>query len=107
MLGPAACWLERGAGRVTILVVVEVGRMVSKKSEAPVELRDQQWDAVRALVRGLEEERDLQGLAALAEMGLMGLRQLCERPITCEDLDRLLETLRGLNLDAWEMGEEQ
>lgn len=69
--------------------------------------RGHQWDVVRALVRELEEERDLEGLAAIAEMSLMGLRQLCERPVTCEELNELLEGVRGLKLDAWELGEEQ
>ncbi|MHB0868906.1 MAG: hypothetical protein ACYC5J_05560 [Chloroflexota bacterium] len=69
--------------------------------------RGQRWDVVRALVRELEEERDLEGLAAIAEMSLIGLRQLCERPATCEELNELLEGLRQLKLDAWELGEEQ
>ena len=69
--------------------------------------RGRQWDSVRALVRELSEERDLHGLAAIAEMSLMRLRQLCERPVTCEALDEMLETLRRLNLDAWETGDEQ
>lgn len=55
----------------------------------------------------MEEERDLQGLASIAEMTLVGLRQLCERPVTCEELDEMLEALRGLKLDSWELGEEQ
>jgi len=69
--------------------------------------REQKWAVLRALVRELEEERDLQGLAAIAEMGLSGLRQMCERPVTCEALYEMLERLRGLRLDAWEAGEEQ
>ncbi len=68
--------------------------------------REQQWDAFRALIRGLEEERDLQGLAAVAEMSLTGLRQLCERPVTCEELDQQLDSLRQLKLDEFEAGEE-
>ncbi len=82
--------------------------MKGKQTEAVLAgSREQQWDALRALVRGLEEERDLQGLAAVAEMSLVRLRQLCERPVTCVELDQMLETLRELKLDAWEMGEEQ
>ena len=34
----------------------------------------------------------------------MALRQLYERPVTCDELDGLLDSLRGLKLDA-EMGE--
>jgi hypothetical protein len=67
--------------------------------------RGQQWDSLRALIRQLEEERDLEGLAAIGEMSHMALRQLCERPVTCDELDGLLDSLRGLKLDAWEMGE--
>lgn len=73
----------------------------------PLASKGQQWDTLRALVRGLEEERDLRGLAAIAETSLMGLRQLCERPVTCEQLDEMLDTLRRLELDEFEMGEEQ
>ncbi len=69
--------------------------------------REQKWEAVRSLVRDLEEERDLQGLAAIAEMGLAGLRQMCERPVTCEALYEMLVRLRGLKLDSFEAGEEQ
>ena len=69
--------------------------------------RQQKWETLRALVRELEEERDLQGLASIAEMALLGLRQLCERPVTCDELDEMLEALRGLKLDPWELGEEQ
>jgi hypothetical protein len=71
------------------------------------ELRGEQWASLRMLIRGLEEEHDLQGLASVTEMGLLALRQLCERPTTCSELDELLEGLRRLRLDAWEMGEEQ
>ncbi len=80
--------------------------MESREAVLP-ELRGEQWDVLRSLIRGLQEERDLQGLAAVAEMGLMALRQMCERPVTCESLDEMLDCLRGLKLDAWEMGEEQ
>ncbi len=79
----------------------------ARKGSLLPELRGEQWDTLRALVRGLEEEHDLEGLASVAEMGLMALRQLCERPTTCSELDDLLEGIRGLRLDAWEMGEEQ
>jgi hypothetical protein len=100
--------LEAASGGDILLGQLEADRMTGKETEAAVvSVRAQQWDAVRALVRGLEEERDLEGLAAVAEMGLMGLRKLCERPVTCEELDQLLDTLRRLKLDAWEMGEEQ
>jgi len=78
----------------------------SAEAVAPIS-REQQWDSLRILIRELEEERDLEGLAAIGEMSLMALRQLCERPVTCEALDELLDTLRQLKLDAWEMGEEQ
>jgi hypothetical protein len=69
--------------------------------------REQKWEALRTLVRDLEEERDLEGLAAVAEMGLVALRQMCERPMTCEALYEMLERLRGLRLDSWELGDEQ
>ncbi len=69
--------------------------------------REQQWETLRTLVRQLEEERDLRGLAAIGEMSLGGLRQMCERPETCEKLDEMLETLRRLRLDLFEMGDEQ
>jgi hypothetical protein len=73
----------------------------------PPELREQQWESLRSLVRGLEEDNDLEGLASIAETGLVALRQLCERPITCSELDQLLDGLRRLQLDAFELGEEQ
>ncbi len=76
-------------------------------AETLVASTEQKWEAVRTLVRDLEEERDLQGLAAIAEMGLAGLRQMCERPVTCEALYEMLVRLRGLKLDAYELGEEQ
>ncbi len=81
--------------------------MEGESSEAMVvSSRQQQWDAFRSLVQGLEEERDLEGLASIAEKSLMGLRQLCERPVTCTELDQLLDGLRQLKLDAFELGEE-
>ena len=50
-----------------------------------------QWDSIRSLVRGSDEEHDLEGLAPRADIGLLALRQLCERPLTREELDELLD----------------
>lgn len=77
------------------------------RGSALPEVRGEQWESLRTLVRSLEEEHDLEGLASVVEMGLVALRQMCERPTTCSELDELLEGVRGLRLDAWEMGEEQ
>ncbi len=94
-------------GDDTLLAGLKEGKVKGKGTEAVLqETRGQQWDSLRALIRGLEEERDLQGLAAVAEMSLMGLRQLCERPVTCKELDQLLDGLRQLTLDEFEAGEE-
>ncbi len=101
-----ASWML-DAPKMAPLAGPEEGKMKERETRAGlVDVRDQQWDSLRALIRGLEEERDLQGLAAVAEMSLMGLRQLCERPVTCEELDRQLESLRQLKLDEFEAGEE-
>lgn len=101
-------WTQRIPGDGTLLASTEEGKMRGRGIEVLLPAsRGQQWDVVRSLIRELEEERDLQGLAAMAEMGLMALRQMCERPTTCGELDQLLEGLRRLQLDEWEMGEEQ
>lgn len=80
------------------------GRSVEK---AVVASRGEQWDSLRSLVAGLEGERDLEGLAAVAETALVALRELCERPVTCQELDEMLGQLRALKIDAFEMGEEE
>ncbi|GEM_PF-4076413 len=68
--------------------------------------RDQQWESLRYLIHQLEEESDLEGMAAVSEMGLTALRQMCERPTTCEALDQMLEMLRELDYDFEEMEKE-
>ena len=69
--------------------------------------REEQWETLHSLIRDLEEERDLRGLAKVAETSLASLRQLCERPVTCEELNEMLERVRALKLDAFEIEEDQ
>lgn len=91
----------------TILRTKREGRMTGKGADASIAASmDSLWESFRVLIRVLEDERDLQGLASVAETSLVGLRQLCERPVTCEQLDEMLAQLRGLKLDPWELGEE-
>ncbi|HEX9017221.1 MAG TPA: hypothetical protein VF960_14620 [Chloroflexota bacterium] len=68
--------------------------------------RERQIEDLKTGIRRLAEERDLAGLADIAEASLLRLRQLIERPATCGDLDDMLETLSRLELDDWETSEE-
>lgn len=72
----------------------------------PSTLREDRLETGRALIRAMGEERALRELAAMAQMSLKELRQLCERPVTCSVLDEMLFDLEQLNLDAWEMEAE-
>lgn len=55
------------------------------------------------LARQMGDEGDLYGLATVAEVSLTTLRQLCERPESCSDLDELLSRLRALKIELWQM----
>ncbi len=74
-------------------------------SEATPSASRERWAELEASIREMGEERDLGGLAAVAEASLRALRQLVERPVTCSELDEMLERLERLNLDDWEMEE--
>ncbi len=72
-------------------------------SEATPSASRERRAELEASIREMGEERDLGGLAAVAEASLRALRQLVERPVTCSELDEMLERLERLNLDDWEM----
>lgn len=63
-------------------------------------------EEIRLRIRHLAEERDLVGLAVVAEKSLRELRMLCERPNTCSELGEMLDGLERLKLDALETDEE-
>ena len=72
----------------------------------PSTLGEDRLETGRGLVRAMGDERALRELAAMANMSLRELRQLCERPATCSLLDTMLFDLEKLDLDAWELEEE-
>ena len=55
--------------------------------------RQAQLESLGSLIRELEANHDVEGLAVVAEMSLFRLRQLCERAATCEELDVMLKSL--------------
>lgn len=48
------------------------------------------------IIDQMESIQDLEGLAGVTEYGLSRLRFLCERPVTCDQLDAMIRDLREI-----------
>ena len=73
--------------------------MIAGRVETASSALGEREDEVRAIIQKLGAERNLKGLVAVAMMSVSELRMLCERPVTCADLNEMQDALDRLLLD--------